>query len=350
MSVQLCLSAGLWSAGTWPALTTGQERKLHHAIMKPVRIIHGSTWEDKAKNKTDKQLLIDTGGMAPVVLLRILRVMLLMRVCARAPLALLDWLIASREVASSWLATTLYYTGHLTWHSSLVEECRGWSLPQWTAAARNDQKGMRKSLLKAFQKLDQRGWMLTKMQASDIRHWRFLECGHFEQSSQALSVHMARSHGIKIEARRYACGSQCLSCLQGFHTRTRLFTHLAYRPSSCLYTLRHAVCPLSPDETEALDEIDRPLNAQLLSENRRITYADKLSVQLEGPMVESAFGDDGYSNSDPSLLHRSPVWRRCDQKLSKPKLPNDRWCLAAAFSNCSEACCLCRGSGLRDPG
>ena len=58
MSVQLCLSTGLWSADTWPALTTGQERKLRHAIMKPLRIIHGSTWENQTRNRTDEQLIL----------------------------------------------------------------------------------------------------------------------------------------------------------------------------------------------------------------------------------------------------------------------------------------------------
>ena len=85
MSMQLCLSTGLWSAATWPALTTGQQRKIHHAVMKPLRIIHGRTWENQDENCSGEDLLAATGGMAPVVLLRLLQTVLFMRVCARAP-------------------------------------------------------------------------------------------------------------------------------------------------------------------------------------------------------------------------------------------------------------------------
>ena len=92
---------------------------------------------------------------------------------------------------TSWLAVTLKFLEQIALQSELLAGCRGWNLQAWAGAARSDQKGMQKSLVKAYLNLKQTGWAITKTQISDLRQWTCEECGHMEQSWQALSVHMA---------------------------------------------------------------------------------------------------------------------------------------------------------------
>ena len=131
--------------------------------------------------------------------------------------------------------------------------------------------------------------MTTKTQVSDIRLWPCSQCNQVEQSAQALSVHMPRSHAIKIEARRYAASSRCEACLMEFHGRYRLVTHLAYRASACIGVLRAVVDPLSVAEADT-DGGNRGVHCELLAAGRRITYAETLAEQAEDLFLSLPMG------------------------------------------------------------
>ena len=186
---------------------------MHHAVMAPLRLVHGCTFNDPDTNLSDEDLLIKTGAMPPVVQLRMLRVLFFLRICQRAPDVLLQWLLASLADPASWMSTVVAHLKHIVVHAPVLENCRGWSISQWCGCSRGEGKSLKMSVVKAFNSLTVAGWMTSKTQISDIRLWPCTCCGQIEQSSQALSVHMARSHGIKTEVRRYAWSSQCEACL-----------------------------------------------------------------------------------------------------------------------------------------
>ena len=241
------------------------------------------------------------------------------------------------------MSTVLAHLVHITQHASALENCVGWTVRQWCECSRAEGKSLKMSVIKAFNSLKPTGWMVTKTQVSDIRLWPCSKCGQVEQSAQALSVHAARAHGMKIDVRRYARTSRCEACLCDFHSRYRLITHLAYRASACVDVLRATVEPLSVEESEDLDFLDRGGHRELLAASRRITFAEKVYVQTHGPMPELSFGDDGYTLGAAALDHFKPVWRRCDQKTSLPKMPAVDGCMAGYYNACSVSCCICRG-------
>ena len=124
---------------------------------------------------------------------------------------------------------------------------------------------------------------------------------------------------------------------------------LATGSSHTLRTSLLRACRLLTDaETEALDIADRPLHVQLAAAGRRPDYADRSCVQVCGPLPEASFGDDGYSSGNAAMTHRPPVWRTCDQKTRRPRSPKGKRCFAFHFNGCNRACCLCKGTGLRD--
>ena len=77
---------------------------------------------------------------------------------------------------------------------------------------------------------------------------------------------------------------------------------------------------MTVEESEALDVLGRGGHRDLLKRGHRITKAEKGYVQIPGPMCELAFGNDGYTLGDATMIHIKPVWRRCDQKTSLPDM------------------------------
>ena len=76
-------------------------------------------------------------------------------------------------------------------------------------------------------------------------------------SPAALATHMNRRHGERRALRRYVCDSVCRICHRQYHTRMRLLTHLHCGGTGCWVQLMRHYKPMTEEETQTLDDLDR---------------------------------------------------------------------------------------------
>ena len=343
MSAQLCLSTGLWSAAPWPLLTPAQDQRIHHAIMSPMRMIHDCHYGQPDQNMSDEMLLLQTGAMPPVVLLRMLRVLLFVRMCSNAPNFLLEWIWTSLADSASWASTVGKHLEHLACTSKVFEDCGGWSLQQWYTCAHENSRSLPKSVVKAYRALEPRGWVTSKAQEISMRKWPCAECSKIFGSSTALAAHRAKSHNVKNTARNLAFGTQRPSCLVEFHTRYRVVVHLAYRSPVCHAIAKIDMEPMLDEEAELLDEKDRPEMRALARTGRGAEFAKVACCQAHGPLWETSYQHDAYDPAGPSLGSYPPLRRKCDRKAGVTTWSSTHGCPASLVELCTHACIICKG-------
>ena len=104
-------------------------------------------------------------------------------------------------------------------------------------------------------------------------------------SLAALRSHWAQVHGYASPAKYFADGTCCGAYLKEFHSRPRLFQHLAYASKGCLALLMHRWSPLSREEVEAADELDRIGKREHRAKGRQKYWAEQPVMRCQGPLL-----------------------------------------------------------------
>ena len=104
------------------------------------------------------------------------------------------------------------------------------------------------------------------------------------KSRQALSVHLARLHGVRVDIRRWVSSSVCVVCMVDFGTRPRCIAHLAYRSALCKINIVLAVDPLSDEAVMELDTADTMAARSLRSAGRRPNFTSVACRRVYGPL------------------------------------------------------------------
>ena len=110
-------------------------------------------------------------------------------------------------------------------------------------------------------------------------------CDAFFVSASALAAHARLQHQVTNQARAYAYGSSCPSCMVQFWRRPRLIQHLSYNKRWCLERLQHHVLPMSTEVQKCLDHDDLAENKRLRRLGHTERVAERPSVQLHGPKL-----------------------------------------------------------------
>eukprot|EP00973_Karenia_brevis_P085370 11847367-Karenia_brevis.AAC.1 len=99
----LLLSRSLVNAGVWPKLNKSEFSKFHSSVMGVYRAAFSDVYFEGYES--DAALLARVELLAPYNLLRMMRLMLLSRVCVKGTLALWAALVAAKPSKKSWRGT-----------------------------------------------------------------------------------------------------------------------------------------------------------------------------------------------------------------------------------------------------
>jgi hypothetical protein len=207
-----------------------------------------------------------------------------------------------------WLAVTLDGLQWLASVSETLPALRGASLGEWAAYFRDGGAKASKALVKACSEPavnKPAAWAVTNSQRSLAQQWACSHCNDAKifGSKQALAVHMARQHGVKVDIRRWVDDSVCRICLVDFGTRPRVIAHLAYRSALCRCNMILSMDPL-PDETVTeLDAADTADARVLRSAGRRPNYATTACHRIPGPLPAFVPLVDGEIPSEGTAHH-----------------------------------------------
>ena len=97
------LSKVLFQAGAWASLSPKALRRVHVAVMFAYRIVADAAYSGTAPTLTDQEVLRLTKAVAPINLLRLARILLLIRVCAKAPAYNIATIMIAAQAKTSWL-------------------------------------------------------------------------------------------------------------------------------------------------------------------------------------------------------------------------------------------------------
>ena len=78
-------------------------------------------------------------------------------------------------------------------------------------------------------------------------------CAAFYPTRQGLVWHRFREYNCRAPPKSLIKGTTCISCLNEYFTRIRLYTHLMGPGSRCINTYFQTQAPMPADELEALE-------------------------------------------------------------------------------------------------
>eukprot|EP00929_Paragymnodinium_shiwhaense_P069913 TRINITY_DN35330_c1_g2_i1.p1 TRINITY_DN35330_c1_g2~~TRINITY_DN35330_c1_g2_i1.p1 ORF type:complete len:985 (+),score=178.25 TRINITY_DN35330_c1_g2_i1:183-2957(+) len=108
-------------------------------------------------------------------------------------------------------------------------------------------------------------------------------CGKTLRTPSAVLTHNIMKHNHRNAYKAYAFNdATCRGCMMNYHTRPRLLVHLD--GTNCVSLMQKAgIPPLSAEQIEADDEVDRAAKRLLRQRGRHATFADRPPVRVEGP-------------------------------------------------------------------
>jgi len=240
---------------------------------------------DVAAMFNDDDIVYAHGFLCPRTILRMRRLLLFVRVVAKCPPFLLELIAAQCKLKKGWASSL---ASDLRWlcTSTKFAECTGWDISQWAEYVQAHPKVSAKQI-SAFCKSPFANicaqWAVSPVLQAFAQPIACTACGRISKSSQAHSVHMFRSHGIKCMFRRYIPHTHCLVCLREFWSRERCLNH-AKKSKVCRSNLLLLGPCLSQEEADALDQDCKVRNRELHAAGRRRHATDLSSVRLQGPL------------------------------------------------------------------
>ena len=298
-------SKGFFQSSTWPELLGGDFRKMHHAVMVVYREVLGHGAEAKTGGKSDDEVIAELQTIAPAVMLKMSRLLLLIRFVQRAPVQLIALTLVAKKSPTSWMA---YVEKDLRWLTigNIFGECKLWTLQDWCHAIASDPCSYRKSIIKycrsGFASLVTT-WAVTKSQRDAQHAWKCEACQANFKSKQGLASHNFQSHGLRRVERCYVDTTHCPICLLEFWTRERLIVHVSEKSTLCKHNLMLRGPVLTESEAMELDRAELGRIRENCKQGLRRTHARKPCVRIEGPLPHVLTFDDETACSRHPLGH-----------------------------------------------
>ena len=255
------LTRATFQAATWPPLTICEYTKVHSAIMGVYRPIAGVQYDGAWPS--DDYVVKTCGVMAPFVMLRLQKLMLLGRIIHKEHFKILMLLAASVRHQKSWLAFIFRDLEWLARSSQKLAECRNNSPQQWIlfvhACGMNTFREICISVCTDWQNNIKEQWQSGSQAAHPIgaleAHVCF--CGLTFPSVQALAVHNSAAHGIKRNIRKRIDSLHCCACMQHFGTRERVVAHIAEKSKRCRLFYNSCMEDIDVEEYDLLEKTSR---------------------------------------------------------------------------------------------
>ena len=285
------LSKGLFQAGTWPLLYTGEFIRIHKQIMR----IYSSIVDagvPVTQRRSHEEVLGVQGVVAPFVLLVVLRVSVLIRTVVKAPPIILVSLLESRGGHRAWIDAVELDLKFLASHSSAFAKIGKSNIAEWIDVIRRKPEAIKDALSKAMCEPDLNkpsAWAKTKKVREIDVTFACDQCAFTAPTRQQLALHSFKVHGHCRLARKCVDTPYCPICLQMFHSRERVICHIEEKSPRCRAVMDMTFSALEPHTVAALDSEDACTARSLMRKGRRRHYCSIMSSRLPGPLCKEAY-------------------------------------------------------------
>jgi hypothetical protein len=117
---------------------------------------------------------------------------------------------------------------------------------------------------------------------------------------------MARHHGSRRLARKYASSYTCPTCLTKFGSRSRIIDHLAEKSAVCFLSASIHMPPITDALLLALDQATTLFEQANRAARRRHTYSHTRARQCEGPLWQ-LYIPPGYALTTRKIILLRPL-------------------------------------------
>lgn len=299
------LTRGTFQCCTWDPLSDTVFSKFHRSILNVYRAATNNRFNPNdvdAKLKSDIDIIMEHGLVAPICLLHNSRLQLLLRIIKKCPTALLEllkyasplqigWVSAVKD-AFLWLSTSPDYP-----HAS-------YSFDQWLSLFRDNPKSHSKKI-KKFAHTPFANLAIGTIKA--VGHsipsaaeclFSCPSCAYVTFDKHSLASHKAAKHNIHNYLRDYVNLVSCPICLKHFHNREVTINHYK-RSKICHDNLISLGKSNTPAQTEALDIAERARNVKLYRQCKNRHKRDFPVIQSFGPFMEFNVPPSRPSNHHP---------------------------------------------------
>jgi len=277
------------------------------------------------EHKNDATIIQELGIYSPLTMVVYMRIQFLRRLLIKGSPALWHLMLVNSTYKGirSWLNVVLDSLNRLAECTDKLSELKGADLMTWLQFIKGHDKQFGKLIIEATASDTVNApmfwWPKTKAAYNKINP---LEpniftceesgCSFTCQSVTGMNWHMYDKHGQRQLDRHTVDTTHCMCCLQEFHTRERVMTHISASSKRCQVYYRMNAEPVHPEVLAKLDSEALTLTNELKKKGKRRTYAQQPPLRLDGPLTAEAY-EAGVSFSH--LLKCPPV------KPKKYRLP-----------------------------
>ena len=236
---------------------------------------------------TDRELFTEFDAPVPAVLLARARVLLLVRLLARAPPELLVLLALGECARRSWFAAVRRDVCTLFSLGGVFADWSADKFIDWLTAAAADPSAMRRRVVQAFLTREARQvsvWYPAKSIVTLGEVFSCSACTYIATSKGALATHQFNCHGVVRSVRARILVPYCPACLQHFGTRPRALAHIADRSVRCRQYVHHYMAVEDEQLVLQADELDAALARSYSRIGRTRVAVDERVVRMAGPL------------------------------------------------------------------
>jgi len=277
----------LFQAGAWASLSPKALRRIHAAVMFAYRIVADAAYSGTAPTLTDQEVLRLTKAVAPINLLRLARILLLIRVCAKAPAYTIATIMIAAQAKTSWLFSASMDIDWACVHYEPLASNAAWTITMWMDAFCCEPQKYKRLFSDACRSTAANvvaSWATTATLSPLANHWLCDQCEKACATKQALSVHRWRKHGMKRYERLLVSTTFCEICLLEFHSRQRLLNHVAEKSDICRQCYHLLGPKLTLEQANEMDAYEAAHSQANKAKGLPRHQAKELCFRLQGPL------------------------------------------------------------------
>ena len=250
------LSKGCYNAGTWSSMSAKLYAKFHSAVMSIYRNATGTFFVEANENTppSDEEVIDSNNLMCPLTIIRCARVSLLIHIIRKMSVALLALIRSMQEFQYGWCNDVLLDAQWMSFDNrvfqlppSSLSQC----IDTWSQNPKSAITSVKRFCQSPLANLVHQ-WAVSKSLLHANEFKRCGTCNKTFKSTQSLTLHEFKSHGIKDPIRCMVPSTCCFICLKEFWSRCRILNHVK-KSSVCRLNLQMRSPFLTPEEADALD-------------------------------------------------------------------------------------------------
>ena len=289
------IAKGMFQFSTFRELNITEAKKVHSSIMSIYCAMLGAD-RPHVEHINDDTIVCKLEVLTPLGMLSYMRVHLFVRMLVRPPVQLWHLLVNVFSAQRSWLSTINNELNRVAASCDLFNELRASHLQDWAVYIINNPS---KFLTKYDQALRVPVINCTLFWIPDSPfsiaavesvpdQFSCDNCAAVYPTRQGLVWHRFRAHNCRVPLKSLITSTHCISCLNEYTTRTRLYKHLTGPGDRCIRTYFETQIPIAQAELDALEAAERAAVRALARSGYRETHSACTPTRLKGPLIEAA--------------------------------------------------------------